>query len=119
MTGDIGKLGEDKVCEKLESEGFEILVRNYSVHNVGELDIVARKGNDIFVVEVKARSSKNAAYGSPESFITRSKMLKIRKTINRLIAEYKLYDVNIVLMAGSVLHDGNGNVLSVELIELQ
>lgn len=118
MTGDIGKLGEDIVCKKLESEGYEILVRNYSVHNVGELDIVARKGGDIFVVEVKARSRRNAAYGTPESFISKTKLMKIRKTINRLIADYKLYDCNIVLMAGSVLHDGNGNVISVELIEL-
>ena len=118
MTVDIGKLGEDKVCEKLESEGFEIVVRNYSVHNIGELDIVARKGGDIFVDEVKARSAQNAAYGTPESFITRSKLLKIRKTINRLIADYKFYDMNIILMAGSVLHDGHGNILSVELFEL-
>lgn len=118
MTGDIGRIGEDKVCEKLESEGYDILVRNYAVHNVGELDIVARKGSDIFVVEVKARSAKNAVYGAPESFITRSKLGKIRKTIQRLVVDFKLYDMNIVIVAGSVLHDGMGNVVSIELVEI-
>ena len=54
----IGKIGEDAVCNKLINEGYVILVRNYSVHNVGELDIVATKGPDVYVVEVKARSSR-------------------------------------------------------------
>ena len=115
---EIGKIGEDAVCNKLLSEGYKIIVRNYAVHNVGELDIVAEKKGDIYVVEVKARSSVNADYGTPESFITRSKMGKIRKTISHFLSENKLYGRNITILAGSVIHDGKGNVISVELIEL-
>ena len=114
----IGKIGEDAVCNKLINEGYVILVRNYSVHNVGELDIVATKGPDVYVVEVKARSSRNSDYGTPESFITRSKMGKMRRTIGHLLNDYKLYGRNVTILAGSVLHDGKGNVISVELIEI-
>ena len=114
----IGKIGEDAVCNKLICEGYVILVRNYSVHNVGELDIVATKGPDVYVVEVKARSSRNSDYGTPESFITRSKMGKMRRTIGHLLNDYELYGKNVTILAGSVLHDGKGNVISVELIEI-
>ena len=45
-------------------------------------------------------------------------MGKIRKTISRFLSDYNIYGKNITILAGSVIHDGKGNVISVELIEL-
>ena len=115
----IGNIGEDAVVRYLEDRGFEILVRNFTVHNAGELDVVAVRGNEVYVVEVKTRAGQNLrAYGAPEAFITKSKVMKIRKTIRFLVAKYKLYDKNIVLAAGAVVHDGKGEIISVEVVEI-
>lgn len=114
-----GKTGEDAVCDKLVTEGYRIIVRNFAVHNVGEIDVVAQKDNVVHVIEVKTRRASNIRnYGAPESYITQSKMHKIRKCTNYLIARYGLYDNDIVFDAGSVVIDRAGNVLSVDIFEI-
>ena len=42
----IGAKGEESAVKLLENNGFTILKRNYSVHNVGEIDIIAGKAGD-------------------------------------------------------------------------
>ncbi len=51
----IGELGEDVACEFLMKHGFEILERNYT-KKWGEIDIVAKKEEKLYFVEVKAVS---------------------------------------------------------------
>ena len=52
---DLGKWGEDLACEKLVSEGYAIVERNWrSGHN--EIDIIASRGSRIIFAEVKTRS---------------------------------------------------------------
>jgi putative endonuclease len=58
----------------LRGEGYDILVQNYRT-KVGEIDIVAREGDVLVFVEVKAR--KSAKYGDPKWAVTRSKQRKI------------------------------------------
>ena len=50
----LGKLGEDLACAELERRGYAILARRYRTR-FGEIDIVARDGETIVFVEVKAR----------------------------------------------------------------
>ena len=54
----LGDSGEDAAVKKLEGEGYRILARNYEIHNVGELDIVAEKDSDIHVFEVRTRLNR-------------------------------------------------------------
>lgn len=59
---DFGKQGEDKAIAFLIENGFEILERNWRFrHN--EVDIIARQGNLLVIVEVKTRSG--ADFGEP------------------------------------------------------
>lgn len=51
----LGSLGEDFACKYLESIGYKVVERNY-LKKWGEIDIVAKKGNKIHFVEVKAVS---------------------------------------------------------------
>jgi len=51
----VGKLGEDVACKFLMKHGFEILERNYT-KKWGEIDVIAKKDNKIFFIEVKAVS---------------------------------------------------------------
>ena len=51
----IGKIGEDCACLYLEKNGYKIVDRNY-LKKWGEIDIVAKKNNQVNFVEVKSVS---------------------------------------------------------------
>ena len=51
----IGIKGEDAAAEALKAKGYVILERNYTVHNTGEIDIIAKKDDDIHIFEVRTR----------------------------------------------------------------
>jgi putative endonuclease len=53
---DLGKAGEQLAVEHLVGKGFMILERNWHFSHK-EIDIIAREGNDIVVVEVKTRNA--------------------------------------------------------------
>jgi putative endonuclease len=72
----LGKYGEDLAARHLVGAGFTIMVRNWRCA-AGEIDIVARDGDALVVVEVKTRTS--AAFGSPAEAITERKADKLRE----------------------------------------
>lgn len=111
----IGSKGEDAAVKALESKGFAILKRNFSVHNVGEIDIIAEKESDIYVFEVRARLNRGPFPDSAESVI-RSKRNKVMRTAARFIDEQGYYDRNIIFEVIKVTHDEQGNILEVEFV---
>ncbi len=50
-----GRLGEDLAHDYLIEKGYHILARNWSLGR-NELDIIARDGDELVVVEVKSRT---------------------------------------------------------------
>lgn len=52
-----GRIGEDATVQKLKSEGFCIVARNYR-KPFGEVDIIAQKNDLLIFVEVKLRTKK-------------------------------------------------------------
>lgn len=84
-----GSSGESLVCSALRKQGFVILARNYTVRG-GELDIVARKKNQIVFVEVKTRAKK---FFDLSSVITRAKQGKIIHAAEQFLLEHKLEQV--------------------------
>lgn len=76
---DIGRAGEALAREYLASIGYEILECNLRLGR-GEIDILARDGDALVVVEVKTRCS--AAFGRPEEQLTADKL----RTLHRLAA---------------------------------
>ena len=111
----IGSKGEDAAVNALESKGFAILKRNYTVHNVGEIDIIAEKEKDIYIFEVRTRLNRGPFPDSAESVI-RSKRNKVMRTAARFIDEQGYYDRNIIFEVIKVTHDEQGNVLEVEFV---
>lgn len=74
---ELGEKGENMAAELLASKGYTILERNWRfVHD--EIDIIARDGNELVIVEVKTRSTD--FFGYPEDFINKSKMQRLVKT---------------------------------------
>jgi len=75
-VNDKGAAYEEQAALFLKAAGFEIVDRNWACP-MGELDIVARKGDTLAFVEVRARS--NPGYGSPADSVTPAKRAKIIK----------------------------------------
>lgn len=55
-----GRRAENLACLYLRLKGYRILERRFKVRE-GEVDIIARRGNTIAMVEVKQRASEAAA----------------------------------------------------------
>ncbi len=53
---ELGKLGEEMAVEYLRTKGYTILITNWRLGDL-EVDIIARVGETIVLVEVKTRSS--------------------------------------------------------------
>ena len=69
-----GRSGEDLAAQYLEQQGYIILERNYRLR-IGEIDIIARDGEDLVFIEVKTRRSKR--FGSPFEAVDVRKQKKI------------------------------------------
>jgi len=79
-----GQVGEQLASAFLERQGYEILERNWR-HGRHELDIVARHGRFLVIVEVKTRSSD--LYGQPAEAVKPGKRGKLIKAANAYIED--------------------------------
>lgn len=72
-----GAIYEDIAVNYLKNNGYEIIERNFSVHRVGEIDIIALEKDWLIFIEVKARRK---TYYLPYECVNKSKFNKIVKT---------------------------------------
>lgn len=72
----LGKRGEELATAYLVGAGFSIVERNWRCRQ-GEIDIIARDGDETVFVEVKTRSS--VAFGHPLEAITAAKLARLRR----------------------------------------
>ena len=84
-----GNIGEVITIQYLEERGFTILETNYTT-KLGEIDIIACKGNVIHFVEVKYR--KNHNFGLGREAVTYAKRKTIRNVAMSYLQFKKLYD---------------------------
>ncbi|HEU0021202.1 MAG TPA: YraN family protein [Dehalococcoidia bacterium] len=73
----LGNWGEEIAYRMLQGKGYAILNTNYRCR-WGEIDIVAREGDELVFVEVRTRSSPE--YGTPEESVTRAKVRRLVAT---------------------------------------
>jgi len=73
----LGKLGEQKAVEYLQKQRYKVLEQNFRLQ-FGEVDIIAKDGNFLVLVEVKTRWSEKC--GLPEESVTPRKIHSIIKT---------------------------------------
>lgn len=102
----VGQKGEDEATKYLKAKGFSILDRNYC-KPWGELDIVAKKGECLYFIEVKTvtrnlnrevspqvprgLSSRDDFY-EPEDNIHPWKIKRLSRAINTYLLEKKIDD---------------------------
>lgn len=87
----IGKKSEDLAEAFLRKHGCIILAKNFRC-KFGEIDIIARQGQETVFVEVKSRSNSN--YGFPQESVTKAKQDKIRKVALYYLKVNSLMDRN-------------------------
>ena len=82
-----GDKSEDLATEFLEQEGFMILERNYFARKLGEIDIIAKRGEVLHFIEVKSGKSESF---DPIYNITPSKLRKVINSAHYYLKTKKL-----------------------------
>lgn len=99
---EIGELGEKLAQSYLRKLGFKILATNWHYGHL-ELDIVAKDGEQLVIVEVKARSG--IRYEHPSEAVTNGKIKRIVEAADAYIQENNItletrFDVITVIFFG-------------------
>jgi putative endonuclease len=66
----IGELGEDVACKFLAKQDYSIVERNYT-KKWGEIDIIARKDEKLYFIEVKSKSVSDLAIVDQSNEVSR------------------------------------------------
>ena len=79
---ELGKAGEAIAVAHLEGKGYNVIERNWRFGRE-EIDIIARDGNFIVIVEVKTRKSNY--FAEPEAAVTKSKQRVLVRAANAFV----------------------------------
>jgi len=71
-----GQKAEAMAARYLKQQGYKIIARNHRTRS-GEIDIIAREGETLVFVEVKARASER--FGSAKAAVTPHKQRQVAK----------------------------------------
>jgi len=82
-----GRVGEDAAVAWLRGQGFEVLERNVTTH-AGEIDLVAREGETLCFVEIKARGG--GEYGPAVGAVGPGKQRRISRAAALYLAQHRL-----------------------------
>ena len=99
---DLGNAGEELAVDFLLKKGYAILERNYRFRKA-EVDIIARIGDTLAVIEVKTRSTVD--FGNPQDFVKPKQIQRLVTAIDHYITENKLdvevrFDIIAVVKTG-------------------
>ena len=98
---DLGDWGEKQACDFLVRYGFAIVEQNFHT-TTGEVDIIARKGSDIYFIEVKTRLEQALA---TDEAITGLKKMKFQRAVRAYSYRHDTAEECIVLAGLVVLVD--------------
>ena len=101
----LGDQGEDLAVAALKKQGYKILERNY-VTPLGEIDLIAKEGKTVVVVEVKTR--RGSRFGAPQEAVNPGKQGRLRRLADYYLKQKGLtgnpvrFDVVAVTLADNV-----------------
>jgi len=106
-TKKIGEHGEDIACIFLKEKGHVILSRNYTC-KIGEIDIISRYNDTVYVSEVKTRTSSR--YGHPYESVNYIKKNKIFRIYKNYCLERNIETYNMMFSIISIIIDENSEI---------
>ena len=102
---ELGRAGEDRAAEYLASIGYQIVERNRR-YKLGEIDILARDGTTLVIVEVKA--GRTGQFGYAFERVGPHKKHKLRTLARRLSQDFPTSTLRIDLInvddSGEIIH---------------
>jgi putative endonuclease len=112
----LGRQGEELAARKLTQRGYEIVTRNWHCQ-IGEVDLVARRGEVWTFFEVRTRRGR--AFGTPEESLTPAKQQRMIDVASTYLAEHDLnvHDVDWRVGLVAVEMGRTGRLLRVEVYE--
>jgi putative endonuclease len=84
---ELGKKGEQLAVDFLIENNYAIIERNYRFDKA-EVDIMAKKGDVLAIVEVKTRST--ADFGNPQDFVKPKQIKNLVKAVNEYVDSNQL-----------------------------
>lgn len=106
----VGEKGEDAAVAWLRSQGFTIVERNVA-NTHGEIDIVAKKGKEVYFFEVK--TGKAHSMFNPAENLTQSKIRKFLISAEYYALTHKIREYRVEAIIVTILPDG-----AVEVVQL-
>lgn len=82
----LGRYGESLAARRLTETGLTVLERNWRGGRTGEIDIIARDGDALVIVEVKTRRA--GPYEHPMAAVTPAKAERLRTLAERWLQEH-------------------------------
>ena len=107
----LGQWGEDLAARELRRRGYAVLERNQRVGR-GEVDLVARHGSTVVLVEVKTR--RGSAFGEARDAISTSKARRLVALGRRYAQTAGATDWRIDVVAIDIAPDGSHTVDVIE-----
>ena len=92
----LGTWGELLAAEHLRKKGYLILDHHYT-DRFGEIDLIAKDGEQVVFVEVKTRMGNNC--GLPEEAVNRNKAAHLRKPILAYVSEKNISNFRFDVVA--------------------
>lgn len=86
-TRELGEIAEGMAQQYVSKLGYKIKATNW-YHGHLEVDIIAQDGNELVIIEVKARSGLR--YEHPSEAVTNAKMKRIVEAADAYIIEHEI-----------------------------
>lgn len=83
----LGSYGEQCAAAYLERQGYQIIESNFSIHDVGEIDLIVLQGDHLVCVEVKTRINPLVPF---EYLVPRVKQKRIILTARHYMQRRKI-----------------------------
>ncbi|MCH8989831.1 MAG: YraN family protein [Chloroflexi bacterium] len=112
--GRLGQWGEGHARRYLEGKGYTVEATNYR-SRWGEVDIVARHGEELVFIEVRTR--RGAAFGTPEESVTAAKSRRLIATAQDYLQTHGLEQSQWRVDLVSIRLDTAGKLLGVNHLE--
>jgi len=113
----VGRVGENFACEYLKKLGYKIIDRNY-LKKWGEIDIVAKKGNNIHFLEVKTVTRVTNSYYRPEDNVHSWKLQRLGRVIQSYLLDKDISDnIEWQFDVVTVYLDADKGLVKIEIID--
>jgi putative endonuclease len=109
-----GIIGEKLAADFLTRQGYAIIETNFRCKE-GEVDIIAKDGEFLVFVEVRAKNNRN--YGTPEESVTARKKQHLRNAAARYLEGHQNLPAEWRIDFVAVELDGKGSPTRIEVIK--